>query len=695
MKTLARQLLRLVPLAACATAALAADLRVTGLGWFGNRDSAKSLKLLLGEQRQGALDAAAVEDAALILFHQLEEQGWLRPHITAVLEAPDGTVSRHPLTASLEPPLERGLSARRAEFKVERGPRFLLRDIAFTGNTALPADEARLFFAGSTTLLRRAAERLYSPGRVRQAAANLEEELRLRGHADARVTVGNATLHDDGAVDLTVAAEAGPVWRVRALQIDAGDGPVPPEELWQPRVGRRWSPLWRQDTLAQLRRWYYEHGYPDVQARLAGEAGAPEGPEGERPVDVTARIAPGPEVRLGRVTFTGLAHTRERTVRRFVDLEPGDLLDPVQLDRAQTRLLRLGVFNRVDLRYHEAEPGVRDAEFLLTEGRRQETSLLAGYGSYEQLRGGVEWRHYNLGGRAHGASLQLVQSMKSSTAEARYSIPDVFGSTTSGSARLSALRREELAFVRKEYGAQVTLARPLPDWRATASATYGFHRLGASDNELADRSARDTTTDVASLEFRLVRDLRDNPVLPRRGHRTFVQAEVASRWLGGRVDYQRLTAGASYHTAWGSGRWIHAAFEHAVVTTLGADDDRELPVNVRFFPGGDGSIRGYRRGAAAPLTASGEFVGAKTTMLLSLELEQALTRKLSATVFVDALGMAARLADYPFEDRLFTLGIGLRYHTIVGPVRLEYGHNLNPRTRDPRGTTLLSVGLPF
>lgn len=694
MRTVA-DFLRLVPLAAFATAALAADLRVSGLGWFGNREAAKSLKLLLGEQRQGELDAAAVEDSALILFHQLEEQGWLRPRITAVLEAPDGTVSRHPLTASLEPPLERGLSARHAEFAVERGPRFLLRDIAFTGATGLPADEARLFFAGNTTLLRRAAERLYSPGRARQAAANLEEELRLRGHADARVSIAGADLHDDGAVDLTIAAEAGPVWRVSDLKIEAGDGPTPPAEVWQPRVGRRWSPLWRQDTLALLRRWYYEHGHPDVQARLAGETGPPGGPEGERPVTVTARIVPGPAVRLGRVTFTGLGHTREQTVRRFVDLDPGEPLDPVRLDRAQTRLLRLGIFNRVDLRYHEAEPGVRDAEFLLTEGRRQETSLLAGYGSYEQLRGGVEWRHYNLGGRAHGATLQLVQSMKSSTAEARYTIPDVFGSNTSGSARLSGLRREELAFVRKEYGAQVTLARPLPAWRATASATYGFHRLGVSDSELADRSAPSTTTDVASLEFRLVRDLRDNPVLPRRGYRTFLQAEAASRLLGGRVDYQKLTAGASYHTAWGAGRWVHAAFEHAVVTTFGANDDRELPVNVRFFPGGDGSIRGYRRGAAAPLTASGEFIGAKATMLLSLEVEQALTRKLSATVFLDGLGTAARLADYPFEDRLFTLGAGLRYHTIVGPVRLEYGRNLNPRPRDPKGTVLLSVGLPF
>ncbi len=694
MKLLAELFRRFALFAAVSATVFGAEIRVKGLGWFGDREAARSLELLLGEQSQRDLDAAAIEDAALILFHRLEEDGWLRPQITAVLDQPDGTHTEHPLTASLEPPLDRALAARRALFMVDRGTRFLVRNVSFSGNPGMPVEEARSFFANQGTLLQRAADRLYSPGRMRQAAANLEEELRLRGHAEVRAAVTDATLHDDGAVDLTVAIEAGPLWRVGELKVEAGEGPAPPPETWGHRISRRWSPLWRQDTLALLRRWYYERGHPDVQVRLTGEAG-PAGENAERPVTVTVHVTPGPEVRLGRVEFTGNDHTRRASLRRFIDLQTGEPLDPVRVDRAQARLLQLGIFNRVDLHYAEAEPGVRDATFALVEGRRHETSLLAGYGSYEQLRGGVEWRHYNLFGRAHSASLQLVQSIKSSAAEARYTVPDVLGTNASGSARLSALRREELAFVRKEYGAQFTLARPLPAWRATATASYSFQRLGVSDSELADRAAGSSSTNVASLELRLVRDLRDNPMRPRRGYRTFVQAEAASQLLGSRVDYQRLTAGASYHTSWGSGRWVHVALEHAVLTTFGADHDRDLPANVRFFPGGDGSIRGYRRGAAAPLSPTGEFIGAKTTLLASVELEQALTRKLSATVFLDGLGTAARLADYPFKDRLFSIGAGLRYHTIVGPIRLEYGHNLNHRAFDPTGTWLLSVGLPF
>ena len=80
---------------------------------------------------------------------------------------------------------------------------------------------------------------------------------------------------------------------------------------------------------------------------------------------------------------------------------------------------------------------------------------------------------------------------------------------------------------------------------------------------------------------------------------------------------------------------------------------------------------------------------------LNLELEQALTAKWSVVVFGDALGVAARMSDYPFSEKLYSVGLGIRYQTIIGPVRLEYGHNLNRRPFDPAGTLQVSIGFPF
>ena len=171
--------------------------------------------------------------------------------------------------------------------------------------------------------------------------------------------------------------------------------------------------------------------------------------------------------------------------------------------------------------------------------------------------------------------------------------------------------------------------------------------------------------------------------------------EEASRWLGGTVDFQEAQLSASYHTNWGSSRWIHAGIEHGFVTTFGGPAGGQVPVNVLFYPGGEDSIRGFAYGQAAPRASTGGFLGAKTFTLVNLELEQALTSKLSLVAFSDTLGAEARMADYPFRTPLYSLGLGVRLQTLIGPIRLEYGRNLNPRPADPSGTLQFSVGFPF
>ena len=78
-----------------------------------------------------------------------------------------------------------------------------------------------------------------------------------------------------------------------------------------------------------------------------------------------------------------------------------------------------------------------------------------------------------------------------------------------------------------------------------------------------------------------------------------------------------------------------------------------------------------------------------------MEFEQALTTKWSLVAFSDSIGFAKDLGDYPFDETLFSVGLGVRWRTVIGPIRLEYGHNLNPRKDDPAGTLHFSIGFPF
>jgi outer membrane protein insertion porin family len=693
-KTDARFLLLLLLALTGVAFASAADIRVRGLGWLDNRRAEQKLKLLFGASPAATHEPGTLEDAALVLLSTLHSQGYLEAALTVDSVQPDGQSASAPLDARLDPPLPRNLSYAGVTLRFAEGRRFTLRDLTFTGLQAMRESDARAFFVGESALIPLAAERIYAPGRLQRSADNLEEALRLLGYAEAEVIPGTPEIdRTTGAVRVPIAVREGRRWLVSALRFDVTDGGAAPPELTGDRLGRPWNSSWRQDTATAIRRWYYARGHPDVQVALTAHPST--APDGGDAVEVVAQVTPGPVVRLGAVRFTGNTHTREGTLRRLVRSRPGDLLDPVLFNDSQARISQLGVFRAVDLRYDPPAGTTRDVVYELAEGRRQEVNLFAGYGSYEQLRGGVEWRHFNLFGRAHADSLKLVQSLKSSSGDYTYTVPGLFGTATSGSARLFGLQREELSFDHEEYGANVSLLWPLRRLGLALTTGYTFRHLRNADSELATRSTDNRQADIASLDVSVLRDRRDNPLRPRKGYRLNLQVESANRALGGEVVYQQAVLSGSYHTGWGQGRWIHAGFAHGVVTTLGSADRTSLPVSVLFYPGGDGSIRGYRKGEAAPRDAAGLFVGAKSYLQFNLELEQALSGKWSVVLFGDALGTAASLRDYPSTGTLYAAGLGLRYQTIIGPVRLEYGRNLNPRPLDPSGTLLFSIGYPF
>jgi outer membrane protein insertion porin family len=164
--------------------------------------------------------------------------------------------------------------------------------------------------------------------------------------------------------------------------------------------------------------------------------------------------------------------------------------------------------------------------------------------------------------------------------------------------------------------------------------------------------------------------------------------------MGGDANYQRVEIQPSWHHPLGGGLYLNIGLSHGLVASFGSPAEN-LPFNKRFFPGGENSIRGYQEGEASPRNAFNQLVGAETYTLGSLELEQALTARWSLVVFSDSLGFAHSLNHYPVDTGLFSVGGGIRWRTLIGPIRLEYGHNLNPREGDPSGTLQFSLGFPF
>ncbi|MDO8545149.1 MAG: BamA/TamA family outer membrane protein [Opitutaceae bacterium] len=670
----------------------AAKIEVHGGGTFRDRELRISLNRLLEAADKETLDANAIEDGAVILTSSLAEQGYQSPVVAIEVTLQDGAPQRFVFDPTFAHPLPRPLAATRVSFRLETGVRSYVDQVEVVGLTALGLKRARAFFRVDNTLLGKQRTNAHSPSRVNRAADGLLGELRQLGYAESDVRATKAA-ENNGAVTLRVEVREGPRWEVAGVQFQRepeDDVKLTEAAAW---IGKPWSPTVEQDLREAIRHAYYEAGYPDVGVHVDAETSAR--PDGGKAADITATVVSGSRVNVGYVRFEGNTTTKESVLRRRAPLETGDPLNPLAFERARYRISRLGVFETVNLQYEPTDGTTRDAVFTVREGPRYETNLLMGFGSYEQLRGGVEFRQMNILGLAHQSRLELVQSMKSTNVDYTYTVPELFGESLDGTARLFGLQRKEIAFQRQEYGATFSVKRAVRPIHGEASIGYTYQALRIRHNELSTQATDDRQVNVASMTVALTGDTRDNPLRPRRGYHWSTQAEAADPVLGGQSTYQRFEVGGAYHTGWGNGRWVHFGLTHGVLTTLGGVNDDSLPVNKRFFPGGDASIRGYQRGEAAPRDADGLFVGAKTYLLLNFELEQALTPSWSVIAFADALGTATQLASYPFEEKLCSVGLGIRYHTLIGPIRVEYGRNLKRRLGDPSGTWQFSIGYPF
>lgn len=676
-----------------ASARAAVPVKVSGLGWWHDREMRMSLEELIGLRGRDTVDANAIEDAAVIVNAALNQEGFQRPHIEIAATTPNGEVRRFPFDPTFAHPVPRPLQAKAIDFTIKTGVRWRVARVVIDGLTVMPEKEGRGYFRSDATLFVVARANAYSKSQLSRSADALLDELKRRGFAQAAVQAEVASVDEkSGAVTVHVTVHEGPRWRVTGVAINGADVPGVTPVTVKPWVGQEWTPTLDQEIREAVRLALYRGGYPDVTIRLAANPGPPQG--GMRDTAVVVNVTPGQRVRVGHVEFRGNVVTKPSVLRNRVTLHPGDPLDPVELEHTRFRISRLGVFDSVDLHYEPADGPTRNPVFDLKEGPRYETNLLLGYGSYEQLRGGVEYRQMNIFGLAHQSRLLLIQSMKSTRGEYTYTVPELFGETIDGSAKLFGLQRKEIAFLRQEYGGTLGLRRAVPGLHGEATLGYTFQALRNTNNGLLT-TVPEKQVNVASVDLGLTTDRRDNALRPRNGYHATLQVELADPNLGGTAEYQRVELRGAYHTPWGHGRWIHVGLSHGVITTFGAASDRTLPVNKRFYPGGDNSIRGYQDGEASPRGPDGRFIGAKSYVLLNLELEQALTQSWSVVAFADTLGTATTLRDYPFRERLYTVGMGLRYQTIVGPVRLEYGRNINPRPADPPGTWQISLGYPF
>jgi outer membrane protein assembly factor BamA len=526
---------------------------------------------------------------------------------------------------------------------------------------------------------------------VRTLTRALEES----GHSDARVE--SVAPEGGGNLPVVFRARPGPRSLIDAFAVDApldlasGEGRFAlPSRVGQPYRIRELA----ADRNALLGA-YRDEGYLDVI--VTPDVAFSEDRTLAR---VRLQVEPGPRTEVAEVVVAGLRQTREEVVRRELKVEAGKALGLSRLLESQKRLGALGIFDRVSLTDQSAGSGsARSVVVAVDEAPRTTFSYGVGYSERELLRGSLEVTRRNVSGLDRTLTAYARGSFGGSRFVLGYREPYLFGRKRD--LYLAGFREEEerTGFSFRRAGALVQTGSRLGD-HTSLSVRYTYQDTHVFDLQIpldaVERQFRNYTLSGPSVS--LVDDRRDDALDPRHG--TFVGADVQSSFplLGGARFVKGFLQAASYRRV-RPNLTLAFAGRLGLARAFGEGELVQLPLPERFFAGGDYGPRGFKTDYAGPLElgSSGELVptGGNALVFGGLELRYDLRRTLSFAAFTDAGTVYPLVSDLDLKDIFYTTGLGLRYKTPVGPVRVDWGYKLNRRPGEGPYHIHVTIGNAF
>ena len=385
----------------------------------------------------------------------------------------------------------------------------------------------------------------------------------------------------------------------------------------------------------------------------------------------------GKRYRFGKINIQqGVLN--KKTIQNFLQIKEGDLYSSERLIRQQQLLQNSGYYAdiKIDALHQQAINQHVPINIKLTAKKRNAYTFKVGYGTDTgpRVSGALERRW--TGGKGQRLNLSATASLKLSTFTARLTEPkanpeddtlsylfewkqDINGDITSRSLKLGA-----------EY-----TRKTASDWRQTASVTYL-----RDTTQVNNKSA--TKTQLTLLGLKAEKIKADNLIFPLNGWRLKGEIQGAIKNVLSDQNVLQFKGEGKYIKKIGDGRLISRL--KLGYTLIGGLDI--LPKSLRFFAGGGQSVRGYAFESLGESNSEGSIIGGQHLLTSSIEYDYPIVDGWGAAVFIDA-GNAFN--DWKSPDLKLGAGIGARWHSPVGPVRIDIGFPKD-RFADPR--LHLSIG---
>lgn len=482
-----------------------------------------------------------------------------------------------------------------------------------------------------------------------------------------------------------------------------------------------YHPLLLEQALDALRAAYADAGFTEAQvsARLAWN------PD-ETVVDVVIEAIEGPRTVVDRVIVRGNRRTESDVIRRTLRVQRGEPIGETRILELERDLYQLGIFSGVDVELVRTGLGGarRDLLVRVEEGRPRRVTYGLGYeyngDDQEQSgpRGGVSFTHNNLYGKAIGLRADLRLSEFDQSARLLLDQPHLGPYPVPLTSSVYFFHETKDHWEVERYGTRFEAVKSFSsdrrvglaaDFRIVETALDPGFGLGDVDRR------EDRPYELVSLVPNVLWDRRDDPVLATRGWSALGQLQYAFPAFGTDGDFLKVFVQQTQYLGLGRAGVLAASLRAGGIEPFrDLPPDPEIPdalpssdvfIDERFFAGGQTTHRAYERDdlgirgqSLIPRPTGSGFaeVGGNGLFLLNLEYRFPVAGPVGGTLFYDAGNVWADWRSIDWGEVKEGVGLGVRYLSPIGPLRLDVGWKLD---RDPgeshRPVVLLSFGNPF
>jgi translocation and assembly module TamA len=406
-------------------------------------------------------------------------------------------------------------------------------------------------------------------------------------------------------------------------------------------------------------------------------------------MSVTYTVDPGSEARFGGVTITGLQRVNRGYVEARIAWRPGERYDARAVEKTRQDLVRSALFSSVLIRHADAPDAAGQVAMTVDLVEGPPRSIGAGVAYSTNLGVGAQafWEHRNLFGNAENLRVTADVAQRQLGLALAFRKPDFIDRDQDLLSSAALLQENTDAYRSSREQVYTGLERRLLP-SITASAGLSFEHANVQSNITGSEDyallgtplflRRDTTDDLLDPTIGSRQTLTLIPYHSVSGpDLNFVSSRIEAR------DYERLTD---------SGRLILAGFA-AFGSIFGATRD-EVPPDKRLYAGGAGSVRAYAYQRAGPLGPGEVPLGGISSLELGLELRYRITETIGIAPFIEG----GNVYPHSIPDSLTLFyggGIGFRYYTLIGPIRIDLATPFTRRPGDNPVQFYISIGQAF